>query len=595
MGCGPVVTTRDTRSGVRSARRGLTLVEMLVGMAITLVMMAAVVTLFANVSGSVRNRRASAELSGQLRLARARLSRDLAGATCVPTPSQDPNQATRPAEAVGYLEIIEGRFNDAHPSLLTDHIDDPRNGNPELNYADSIVPGSQLVDQLAAANLQLRSTTGDFVTDGRALGDHDDILALTVRSDGEPFVGRDPANNLVESDFAEVIWYSVENPADGELGEPGMRTVYRRVLLIAPWVSLPGGMDPDPTMYFQESDISARWDPQVNDWVANTLADLTKRENRCYRMGNSMFPHGFASLGRDYTSTPNVQITRNTINNPNPLNVNAAIVAQVDNNTPGVPILSYRVDRGGEYAAMPSLQLTGGGGFGASAFPVMKRIQATPPVWEIAAVTSGPPPLAFDRHGEDLMLNDVLAWDVRVFDPGAPLLDHAGTVVGPSDAGWYTAPGGNNIRPVGYGEYVDLHWNPPPRQRQLSLPLRGWYNVGNVPAPLFEGPPHPKSLLLFPHEAVYDTWSFHYENDGRDQDDESGNDNIPDGDPNTGAIDEGTNGLDDDNQNGVDDVGELETSAPYPVPLRGLKVILRAYERDAQQIRETSVTHSFVP
>src|SRR3972149_12128834 len=46
---------------------GFTLVEMLVAMAITLVMMAAVVTLFANVSESVRNRRATIEMSNQLR------------------------------------------------------------------------------------------------------------------------------------------------------------------------------------------------------------------------------------------------------------------------------------------------------------------------------------------------------------------------------------------------------------------------------------------------------------------------------------------------------------------------------------------------
>src|SRR2546430_14526712 len=47
--------------------RGFTLVEMLVAMAITLVMMGAVVTLFANISNSVRNRRATIEMSAQLR------------------------------------------------------------------------------------------------------------------------------------------------------------------------------------------------------------------------------------------------------------------------------------------------------------------------------------------------------------------------------------------------------------------------------------------------------------------------------------------------------------------------------------------------
>jgi hypothetical protein len=58
-------------------------------------------------------------------------------------------------------------------------------------------------------------------------------------------------------------------------------------------------------------------------------------------------------------------------------------------------------------------------------------------------------------------------------------------------------------------------------------------------------------------------------------------------------MDQGTNGLDDDNMLGVDDMGERETSPPYDVPLRGLQVKFRVYERDARQIRETSVTHSF--
>ncbi len=42
-----------------SPPRALTLIEMLVALAVTLVMMAAVVNLFANMSGSIRNRRAA--------------------------------------------------------------------------------------------------------------------------------------------------------------------------------------------------------------------------------------------------------------------------------------------------------------------------------------------------------------------------------------------------------------------------------------------------------------------------------------------------------------------------------------------------------
>ena len=119
------------------------------------------------------------------------------------------------------------------------------------------------------------------------------------------------------------------------------------------------------------------------------------------------------------------------------------------------------------------------------------------------------------------------------------------------------------------------------------------------------------------YPAVYDTWTWHYENDGRDQDDTNGNDDIDDVvtdpsaipyDPRTGAIDEGTNGRDEPSPtatvtsgpnergvNGVDDIWERETSPPYPYPLRGVKVVLRVYERDARQIRESSVTNGFVP
>ena len=88
-----------------TSRRGITLIEMLISMAVTLVMMAAVVNLFANIGSGVRNRRASMELGSQLRLARARLFKDLAGVTCPvrpKLPSDDHDD--------GYFEIIEGGF-----------------------------------------------------------------------------------------------------------------------------------------------------------------------------------------------------------------------------------------------------------------------------------------------------------------------------------------------------------------------------------------------------------------------------------------------------------------------------------------------------
>ena len=85
---------------------------------------------------------------------------------------------------------------------------------------------------------------------------------------------------------------------------------------------------------------------------------------------------------------------------------------------------------------------------------------------------------------------------------------------------------------------------------------------------------------------TFDTWSYHYEHDGLDQDKQIGDTHGPD---------QGTNGFDDDGNGIVDDVGERETSPPYPVPLRGIKIRIRCYEPDSRQVHEISIIHSFVP
>jgi hypothetical protein len=81
---------------------------------------------------------------------------------------------------------------------------------------------------------------------------------------------------------------------------------------------------------------------------------------------------------------------------------------------------------------------------------------------------------------------------------------------------------------------------------------------------------------------VYDTWSLSYEADGIDQDSRNG-------------ADQGTNGQDDDMANGVDDIGERETLPPYPVPLRGIQVIIRSYDPDTRQMRQATVVGDFTP
>ena len=45
----------------------------------------------------------------------------------------------------------------------------------------------------------------------------------------------------------------------------------------------------------------------------------------------------------------------------------------------------------------------------------------------------------------------------------------------------------------------------------------------------------------------------------------------------------------------VYDANELETSPPYPVPLRGLEVRIRIYDTSTRQVRQVTVRHTFVP
>lgn len=527
--------SHDRRS---ESRRALTLVEMLVGMAITLIMMAAVVNLFANVSGGVSNRRAAIEMNGTLRQARSLLQRDLAGATCPAVPWQNPEAGN------GYLEIIEGQWSDSNPSELTNDPGDNNapSGDPELDYTTSIIPGSQRGNEALVAG---------SITDGGGLGDYDDILALTVRSDGEPFVGQWFNPNFgttgrletIESNLAEVIWYAVENPSDGSLGEPGLRTIYRRVLLIAPWLSgtledaFGGDLATAALLFNSQNDISVRRESNPASttgfsWVPNTLSDLTKRENRFAHYRNPGGGYGF------------------------PFHMDQRALRQ----------LSYEVGNTLGVTAPPDQSLGPLRPFGIK--------------FNNSIATNS-------REGEDVILNDVLAWDVRAFDPGAPQVVTNNTVLEPSDIGWYRPNALNDI--VGFGSFVDPGWVD--RDKDAIIPPAETFNFAGVPQPIFALPVNSNHALGYP--CVYDTWSTHYESDGLDQDDTVNNDNIPDGDPTTGDIDEGTDGFDNDGFNGTDDVGERETSPPYDVKLPAVKVIMRAYERDSRQIRETSVTQSF--
>jgi len=194
------------------------------------------------------------------------------------------------------------------------------------------------------------------------------------------------------------------------------------------------------------------------------------------------------------------------------------------------------------------------------------------------------------------VLTNVLAFDVRVFDPAVAVVasPSGNAALVPGDPG-FTSP----AAAIASGAYVDLGHgatvNP--------------FTSGSGVQPHFGGNGDPRSKLDsvsesaagFGNRRTYDTWTTHYEANGKDEDLDSvideGTDGIDNDTPRDGQIDESPC---DANGNGLftdagDEPGERETLPPYAYPLRGIEIRIRCYEPSSRQVRQVTVRHTFVP
>lgn len=553
---------RRRQPGCPQARDGFTLVEILVAAVLTLLMMLTVVTVFASVSDSIRGSRSTVEMADSLRHTKDRLQADLAGVTVTMLPPR------RPENGEGYFEYIEGPTG-------------------------AVLPLSGYQYELPDGNLQWDSTVGD----------NDDILLFTTRSQGEPFVGRF-GTGTVESQVAEVAWFLRGT------------TLYRRVLLVAPTLPLGATFTLDPGVYGRY-DISLRQEggalsrmageaAGTERLVLNTLGDLTKRENR-YAHQPHVFPHdarfwgalGLPTLRESSDPAWPLPLTANTDTHRNAFNFNdslSQLILPLDED-------GDRLDLAGELHPTLSLATSLRGDFDAWQNP--RPWDATDPVsGELLYYQNSP------RAAEDVILTNVLAFDVKAWDPGAPILagpDNEAVLPGDPAyvdlaATFFTNP----TTPVlGFGAYVDLNY-----MQGRDINYNNYESQTGIPKSYFYGPGDPRSQLMGHHNdsnvslnpsitpaAVYDTGSFHYEHDGFNQ-----NRHIDTADfynynfsIDNAATDEGTNGFDDDDNGMVDDDGELEAPPPYRAPLRGIQVKIRVFDPSSRQIREVSVVQDFLP
>ena len=431
----------------KKTQRGMSLVEMLAAMAVTLILILALAQVFSIIGDNVADGRAIVEMSTSIRDTANRLQEDLDAITVPARPWPEPGSG------LGYLEYLEGSGFDLAPNF----------------------PQWDPTSRLQAASI---------------VGDSDDVLAFTVRSKGQPFVGR-LNGNTIRSNVAEIIWWL--EPSDTNKNgtwdwrpNEGVRetfSLYRRVLLVLPdRTNLPVGQTQQ--QFYLNNDLSVR--QENGGLLANSLADLTKRQNRAGHV-------------------PEAGVGPRSVDFPYPI--------------------------------IPAL---GPGNLAANAKSLMPRQGGV-------------------FLGEDIILSNVIGFDIKVFDPTVPIALEANNVeaVLPGDPGFNPT-----LKVQGYGGFVDL----------------GFHRYQPGVTSTFSGRPHVKSKLT---QYVYDTWSLDYEFDGINQD--------------GGKLDQGTNGLDDDGFNGVDDLNERETSPPYPSPLRGMQIIIRTLDPDSRQVRQITVTSDFTP
>lgn len=175
-----------------------------------------------------------------------------------------------------------------------------------------------------------------------------------------------------------------------------------------------------------------------------------------------------------------------------------------------------------------------------------------------------------DKQGEDRVLPNLLAFDVRVYDPNAPIYQASGSAaaVVPGDFGFRA--GGTSI---GQGAWVDLSYN-----RTLSSGSGSSHFSGAPPA-VFTPASQPYNF------HYWDTWAKSYELPEL-------NNRFPSGGfPGRGQA---FDGQDNNSQYGVDDPTERQTQPPYAAPLRGVQVRLRIYEPQTRQARQVTVGADFV-
>ena len=483
------VSIRNACAPNRRERTAFTLVEMLVAMAVTLLMMAALARAFGFIGEQVRDSRSALQMSSEIRDVTTRLENELKRCTVRLEPNLgDPDQP-------GYFLYHEGPLTDVTSSIFRATVDDDGNLSlPDSRYGD--FDDYIAFTAVAPPNSWFVGKVPRYLLDAKTA----EVQGTSINYQDDDHFRFDPV--VIKSKYAEIIYFAnpdyddsvpvidptfpkyvdvdgdVDLDGDGDEfnnGLPDRLRIYRRVLLIRPDLNVDPALltvsgtsdliinaaDPPhlPRLPHDHDDLPGtpvkqfmQTDVYPNNWrvamaAAHQQCDLSIRRVLDPVTGlptNRVAANSLADLSKPHNRFAHVRIPR------------ADLGVGVGNDTSmpvlalgrPVTILNMSNENGDRIAPRlgpmidsndPVVTPNDYCGFVRPEFVLGRdRIHTDPedPAWSLSA-----------RLGEDLLVSGVLAFDVQIYDRTAASITDAasGLVVSPNDAGYRGALNGLDI------------------------------------------------------------------------------------------------------------------------------------------------------
>ncbi|MDR1492357.1 MAG: hypothetical protein LBT05_06525 [Planctomycetaceae bacterium] len=567
-----------------AVRSGLTLVEILVAVTLMLVIMLAVVQVFAYVGRTINKNQNAMIISGRLRTAQIQLDRDLELITAPLTPP------LRFDDAQGYFCIIEG--------LGSYYRQQSGNNNLVVGKPEDIA----------------KNKNGD---PDSTIGDMDDILMFTMRAPGNTKFRGLVGGEIKESKEAEVCYFVRGT------------TLYRRVLLIYPDSELQkvlnlsqysSGLLPAKKGFgfYRDFDVSVHLD-ENGDVRANTLSDLTRRENRYGHWNKEFLPNGEGSIASLKTGTVTyLPFPYGVQSNAAWYQLRLPTLAECTEISPNTCFRAGRqivTSSSGYDKLVESMKFisTSQESQDCSAFPITGSPYIDywddPLPWDAIDTQrraylmpskvnadhffiSGNSTSDFKftkRENEDVLLTNIISFDVEVWNPKINEFGGLGSNEIPTNQNVADSVDAARMRSKDlgtFGFYGPFTINDEPEIRLDDLGTFGFY--GPFTTAYYNNTIDPnKSIKYGLLPAVYDTWTDAYENE-------------------MNAILSATSVLDRNGEiipgitstiDGIADVMEhvdkWNCPPPYTAPLTGIQIKIRIFDNDTNNIREAIVRKHF--